>query len=124
MKVSKGVMTVMKGQKLAGNIYKLLGSTVVGGVATVESESDNIVLWHMWLGHMGGRGMMELYKRNLLKEMFAKFKLWKAKVENQTGRKIKCLRSDNGTEYTDSKFTKLCEQHEIKRHFTVPKTPQ
>ncbi|KAL6311694.1 hypothetical protein AAG906_006513 [Vitis piasezkii] len=52
MKVSKGVMTVMKGQKLAGNIYKLL---------------DNTVLWHMRLGHMGECGMMELHKRNLLK---------------------------------------------------------
>jgi hypothetical protein len=30
-------------------------------------------------------------------EMFAKFKLWKAEVENQTERKIKCLRSNNGT---------------------------
>ena len=34
MKVSKGAMTVMKGQKLAGNIYKLLGTTIVGGVVT------------------------------------------------------------------------------------------
>ena len=42
-------------------------------------------------------------------DTFAKFKLWKAKVENQTGRKIKCLRSDNGTEYTDSRFIELCE---------------
>src|SRR4051812_10294751 len=57
-------------------------------------------------------------------ETFAKFKLWKAEVENQTGRKIKCLRSDNGTEYTDSKFQEFCEQHGIRRHFTVRKTPQ
>ncbi|RVX19433.1 Retrovirus-related Pol polyprotein from transposon TNT 1-94 [Vitis vinifera] len=38
-----------------------------GGVATVESESNSTVLWHMRLGHMGERGMMELHKRNLLK---------------------------------------------------------
>ena len=30
-------------------------------------------------------------------EVFSKFKLWKADVENQTGRKVKYLRSDNGT---------------------------
>ena len=42
-------------------------------------------------------------------DTFAKFKLWKVEVENLTGRKIKCLRSDNGTEYTNSKFMKLCE---------------
>ena len=40
---------------------------------------------------------------------FAKFKLWKTEVENQTERKIKCPRSDNGTEYTDSRFMELCE---------------
>ena len=57
-------------------------------------------------------------------ETFAKFKLWKTEVENHTGRKVKCLRLDNGTEYTDSMFTELCEQHGIKRHFTVRKTPQ
>ena len=33
----------------------------------VEFESESTVLWHMWLGHMGERGMMELHKRNLLK---------------------------------------------------------
>jgi hypothetical protein len=32
-KVTKGVMVVMKGQKNSNNIYKLLGSTVVGGIA-------------------------------------------------------------------------------------------
>ena len=44
MKVSKGIMTVMKGQKTAGNIYRFLGTTVVGGAASMESELDNTVL--------------------------------------------------------------------------------
>ena len=52
-------------------------------------------------------------------EAFAKFKIWKAKVENQIGRKIKCLRIDNGTKYRDGDFLKFCEEHGIKRHFTV-----
>ena len=37
---------------------------------------------------------------------------------------MKYLRSDNGTEYTDGKFQKFCEEHGIQRHFTVRKTPQ
>jgi hypothetical protein len=57
-------------------------------------------------------------------ETFAKFKLWKAEVENQTGKKVKCLRTDNVTEYTNDEFKDFCEQHGIKRHFTVRKTPQ
>jgi transposase InsO family protein len=39
-------------------------------------------------------------------------------------RNIKCLKSDIGTKYTNSKFMELCERHGIKRHFTVRKTPQ
>ncbi|KAL6326996.1 hypothetical protein AAG906_012680 [Vitis piasezkii] len=45
----------------------------VCGVATVESELENIVLWHMRLGHMGECGVMELHKRNLLKDLEKKF---------------------------------------------------
>jgi transposase InsO family protein len=55
---------------------------------------------------------------------FAKFKMRKAEVENQTGRKIKCLRTENGTEYTNDEFRVFCEQHGIRRHFTIRKTPQ
>uniref|UniRef100_A0A2N9IQJ1 CCHC-type domain-containing protein n=1 Tax=Fagus sylvatica TaxID=28930 RepID=A0A2N9IQJ1_FAGSY len=139
MKVSKGAMIVMTGQKISSNVYKLLGNTILGGVAAVvESEDDDTLLWHMRLGHISERGMRELHKRNLLtgikkawvyflknkSEAFAKFKIWKAEVENQTGRKIKCLRTENGTEYRDGDFLKFCEEHGIKRHFTVRKTPQ
>ena len=67
MKVTKGAMVVMKGQINSKNIYKLLGSIVVGGIASVESESDYTILWHMRLGHMSERGMLELHKKNLLK---------------------------------------------------------
>ena len=44
-----------------------MGNTIIGGAATVEPELDNTTLWHMWLGHMGEHGMMELHKRKLLK---------------------------------------------------------
>lgn len=57
-------------------------------------------------------------------EVFEKFRVWKAEVENQTERRIKCLRSDNGTEYKYELFVKFCEDHGIQRHWTVRKTPQ
>ena len=57
-------------------------------------------------------------------DAFPTFKKWKAKVESQTGRKLKFLRTNNGTEYRDGEFLKFCEEHGIKRHFTVQKTPQ
>ena len=67
MKVSKGAMVVMTGQKISSNVYKLLGNSILGGVAVVAKfEDDDTLLWHLQLGHMSDRGMRELHKRNLL----------------------------------------------------------
>ena len=52
-------------------------------------------------------------------DAFATFKKWKAEAENQTERKLKCIRTDNGTKYRDGESLKFCEEHGIKRHFTV-----
>ncbi|KAK7340666.1 hypothetical protein VNO77_21375 [Canavalia gladiata] len=50
--------------------------------------------------------------------------IWKAMVENETGLKIKKLRTDNGGEYEDTKFKKFCYEHGIRMERTVPRTPQ
>ncbi|KAL5865755.1 hypothetical protein ACOSQ3_003269 [Xanthoceras sorbifolium] len=57
-------------------------------------------------------------------EVLGIFLKWKKMIETQTGRKIKRLRSDNGTEYTNDPFMRVCEDEGIVRHFTVRKTPQ
>lgn len=41
-------------------------------------------------------------------ELFSRFKVFKALMENQTGRKIKILRFDNGGEYTLNSFKVFC----------------
>ena len=57
-------------------------------------------------------------------EVFETFLVWKKMVENQTRRKNKVLRSDNGTEYRNGQFSYLCKKEGISRHFTVRDTPQ
>ncbi|KAL5770994.1 hypothetical protein ACOSP7_015148 [Xanthoceras sorbifolium] len=57
-------------------------------------------------------------------EVFDTFRKWKAMVENETGLKIKRLRSDNGGEYRDSRFREFCVNSGIKMEKTVPMTPQ
>ena len=37
-------------------------------------------------------------------EVFQKFKEWNTIVENQEGRKLNVLRSDNGGDYTSTEF--------------------
>jgi hypothetical protein len=48
-------------------------------------------------------------------EVFSQFQEFRAQVENQTGKKIKVLRSDNGGEYTSNDFKDFCKEAGIKR---------
>nr|GEZ67651.1 retrovirus-related Pol polyprotein from transposon TNT 1-94 [Tanacetum cinerariifolium] len=57
-------------------------------------------------------------------EAFGKFKKWKQLVENQTGRTVKKLRTDNGLEFCNQKFEQLCIESGIARQLTVVGTPQ
>ncbi|GJT44656.1 retrotransposon protein, putative, ty1-copia subclass [Tanacetum coccineum] len=57
-------------------------------------------------------------------EAFEKFKHWKILIENQTGRKIKHLRTDNGLEFCSREFNDFCKDKGIARHYTVHYTPQ
>ena len=57
-------------------------------------------------------------------EAFQKFEEWKNLVENQTQKKLKCLRTDNGLEFYNSRFDKVCRDTGVKRHKTCPYTPQ
>jgi transposase InsO family protein len=57
-------------------------------------------------------------------DVFEKFQIFKNFVENQKGQKIKCLRTDNGGEFCSAEFNNFCRDHGIKRHLTVPGTPQ
>jgi transposase InsO family protein len=55
---------------------------------------------------------------------FENFKIYKEMVENEMDSKIKCLRSDNGGEFTSKKFMDYCNNHGIKIQFSIAKTPQ
>jgi transposase InsO family protein len=48
-------------------------------------------------------------------EVFKRFQEFKALVENQTGKRIKVLRSDNGGEYSSSQFVDFCAHARIRR---------
>ena len=56
--------------------------------------------------------------------VFDTFKKWKALVENETGKRLKCLRSDNGGEYCSKEFDDYCSYHGIHRENIVLRIPQ
>jgi transposase InsO family protein len=65
-----------------------------------------------------------VYSLRLKSEVLERFKEWKALVENQSGHKVKVLRSDNGGEYTSKAFDEFLRTHGIARNTSAPYTPQ
>jgi transposase InsO family protein len=56
--------------------------------------------------------------------VFSRFQEFKALVENQTGKKIRVLRTDNGGEYTSKEFMDFCAEEGVRRELTVLYNPQ
>ena len=56
-------------------------------------------------------------------EVFDLFKVFRSLVENQSRRKLKILRSENGGEYVKSKFTHYFEDTGIYMQHSIPFTP-
>jgi transposase InsO family protein len=57
-------------------------------------------------------------------DIFIVFKQFRDLVEKSTGRSIKCLRIDNGGEYTSIEFKNYFKEARIERHKTTAYTPQ
>ncbi|KAK8504617.1 hypothetical protein V6N11_019205 [Hibiscus sabdariffa] len=67
MKMFHGALVVMKGAKIAANLYMLKGETLQEAEASVAScSSDPAMLWHQKLGHMSEQGMKVLVEQKLL----------------------------------------------------------
>ena len=55
-------------------------------------------------------------------EAFDKFKWYKARVEKETGKKLKCLRSDRSGESISNEFNDFYIERGIKRQVSTPGT--
>ena len=56
-------------------------------------------------------------------KVLSKFQNFVTHVENQSGKKVKCLRLDNGGEYVSKAFEHFCESKGIKRELIAPYSP-
>ncbi|KAL2227396.1 UNVERIFIED_CONTAM: Retrovirus-related Pol polyprotein from transposon TNT 1-94 [Sesamum indicum] len=146
MKIMKGSLVVFKAERKR-NLYICTAS--YDNLAASVSVCDLTSLWHKRLGHIsqkdvwgpstvpthGGNryflSIIDNFSRKVFvflmkhkSEVFDRFKNWKIFVENQTGKKLKSLRTDNGLEFCNKNFSDLCEEFGIKRHKTNPYTPQ
>ena len=51
------------------------------------------------------------------------FERWLKFVERKTGKKVKQIQTDNGTEFTNAKFQGILKQHGISHRKSAPYTP-
>ena len=66
-----------------------------------------------------------IHQKKKKKNVFDTSKKWKALVENETGKQLGCLRSDNGGyAYYNNEFDIYGSYHVIHRDKTVPRSPQ
>ena len=65
-----------------------------------------------------------VYMLKTKSQVFEVFQKFHAMVERETERKLKCLRTDNGGEYTSKEFKYYWSLHGIRHEKTVPGTPQ
>ena len=58
-------MTILKGERTI-NLYKLIGSIVIGDTSAVTEKEDTTRLWRMRLGHMSERDLQTLHNKDAL----------------------------------------------------------
>ncbi|GKC59951.1 retrotransposon protein, putative, ty1-copia subclass [Tanacetum coccineum] len=107
--------------------YERGGTTGAGKARDVWQEKSR---WNHWevrgISYLllmiipGGYGFITYRFKH---EAFGKFKVEEL-VENQTGRTVKKLRTDNGLEFCNWEFEQLCIENGIARYLTVFGTPQ
>jgi len=57
-------------------------------------------------------------------DTFSKFKEFKESAEGEVGKKICCVRTDNGGEYSSSEFSQYLRECRIRHQYTCANTPQ
>jgi hypothetical protein len=108
------------GATRAKGILKLIHSDVFGPVPIPSlGKSEYYVSFTDYLS----RNTWIYFLRNK-SEVFDKFKEFKALVENQTEKKTKVLRTNNGGEFCKNVFEEFCNKCGIARQNTTPYTPQ
>ncbi|KAE8732640.1 hypothetical protein F3Y22_tig00001818pilonHSYRG00042 [Hibiscus syriacus] len=144
LKVTYGTLVMMKGIR-KNNLYYYQGSTIIGAVAAASGGllkgakacklnfCEHCVLGkqkrvkfdttiHNTKDDFSRR--VWVYPMKSKDEVLQIFLKWKNMIENQTGRKIKRLWTDNRGEYKSDPFFDVCHEYGIVRHFTVRHTPQ
>ena len=106
------------GAKRANKILELVHSDVFGPVSVPSLGKS---MYYVSFIDDFSRNTWIYFLRKKSK-VFDRFKEFKALVENQTEKKIKALRTDNGGEFCKKEFEDFCKKCGIARQKTTPYT--
>ena len=104
--VSKGLLDVIH-----SDVWGPAQTATIGGCRYFVTFIDDYSR-HTWICPMKSKS-----------EVFSHFLKLKNRVENETNRKIRCLRSDGGQEYFSTEFKAFLEEKGIRREFSCQYTP-
>lgn len=65
LKIAKGALIVGRGE-LQGNLYWLVGDTVIDDAIMVNNETNSVMTWYRQLRYMSKHGLKVLLNLNLL----------------------------------------------------------
>ena len=99
MKCAKGVKTTFpSSDNRSAGALDLIHSNLCGPMSITSLKGNEYYV--TFIDDFSRKTWIYFLKTKESKEVLQKFKEFKALVENEAGRRIKVLRSDNGGEYT------------------------
>ena len=113
-------MSFPSGSKRAKHILELVHNDVFGPVKVPSLVK--YVYYVSFIDDFSRNTWIYFLKKK--SEVFDRFKEFKALVENQTEKKIKVLRTDNGGEFCSKEFEEFCKKCGIAWQKTTPYTPE
>lgn len=104
----------------AKEVVELVHSDICGPISPMSTSGKKYVL--CFIDDHSRKAWVYFLKEK--SEAFSHFKIFKKKVETESGKNIKCLRTDRGGEYTSMEFSDYCKEQGIRRQLTTAYTPQ
>lgn len=104
----------------ANNILELVHSDICGPMEEPSFSGSRYML--LFIDDFTRK--THVYFLQSKSQTFDKFREYKAEVEKEMNKSIKCLRTDNGSEYCNRVFDNFLKSEGIKHQTTAPYTPE
>ena len=103
----------------SNEVLELVHTNLCGPIEVQSYKGDRYIMFFV---DDYSRMMIVMFLKQK-SDAFQMFKWYLARVEKETRKNLKCLRSDRGGEFTSRDFEVFCNDRGIKRKTLAPRTP-